>query len=106
MSACLNVCIISDDKGRGYYCDECPERRPVQLPTLPGKVDGIVGWGPLVLQCRDCGATYTGTRRNAAADIILSGYRFHICEGRDGGRRCPDCLAAVEAACPNRGRHQ
>lgn len=80
-----------------------------QMPTLPGKVDGIVGWDPVVLQCRDCGATYTGTvRRNAGADIILSGYRFHACERGTGmsRRRCPDCLAAVEAACPNRGRHQ
>lgn len=105
MSTCLNVCIISDDDGRGYYCDECPERRPVQLPTLPGKVDGIVGWDPLVLQCRDCGATYTGARRSVAADVILSGYHFHTCEP-GSGRRCPECLAAAENACPNRGRHQ
>lgn len=110
MTACLNTCIVSDDEGHGYWCDECPERRPVQLPTLPGKVDGIVGWDPVVLQCRDCGATYTGAgpRRNAGADIILSGYRFHTCERGTGmsKRRCPDCLEAVESACPNRGRHQ
>ncbi|MFC0626121.1 hypothetical protein [Kribbella deserti] len=70
-----------------------------QLPTLPGKVEGIVGWDPMVLQCRDCGVTYKGTRR-PATDIILSGFHFHVCEGRDGKRRCPDCLAAVKAACP------
>lgn len=79
---------------------------PVQLPTIPGKVDGIVGWDPLVLQCRSCGVTYEGTGKNRAADIILSGFHFHVCEGRDGIRRCPDCLAAVIAACPNTGRHQ
>lgn len=77
-----------------------------QLPTLPGKVDGIVGLDPLVLQCRECGTTHNGTRRSIAADIILSGFHFHTCEGQTGTRRCPDCLAAVIAACPNVGRHQ
>lgn len=77
-----------------------------QLPTLPGKVDGIVGLDPLVLQCRDCGSTYEGERRSIAVDILLSGYHFHTCEGRDSRRRCPECLAAVIAACPNRGRHR
>mgnify|MGYP003142669499 CR=1 FL=1 len=105
MSACLNVCIVSDDEGHGYYCDECPERRPVQLPTLPGKVDGIVNWDPLVLQCRACGTTYQGGRERRGFDIILSGYGFHTCEP-GSGRHCRDCLAAVEAACPSPGRHQ
>lgn len=77
----------------------------VQLPTIPGKVDGIVGWEPCVLQCRKCGAIATQEGRSAATFIILSGYRFHGCEGKGAGRRCPDCLAAEEAACPNRGRH-
>jgi hypothetical protein len=32
--------------------------------------------------------------------VILSGFHFHSCE--DGGpRRCPDCLKAAKAACPN-----
>lgn len=76
-----------------------------QLPTLPGKADGIVGLDPLVLQCRKCGAKHVGERYNIAAEIILSGYRFHTCEP-GGGRRCPGCLAAAETACPSRGRHQ
>lgn len=76
-----------------------------QRPNLPGKVDGIVGWDPLELQCRDCGAVYTGSCRRRAADIILSRFHFHICEGREGKRRCPSCLAAAMAACPNTGRH-
>lgn len=76
-----------------------------QLPTLPGKVGGIVGWDPCVLQCRECGVIATQEGRSAAAFIILSGYRFHGCEEKTGMRRCPDCLAAVEAACPNRGKH-
>lgn len=73
----------------------------LQRPTLPGKVDGIVGWDPLELQCRDCGAVYLGECRRRAADIILSGFHFHGCEGRNGKRRCPTCLAVVTAACPN-----
>lgn len=76
-----------------------------QLPTLPGKVDGIVGLDPLVLQCRDCGSTYEG-QKGIAFEIIRSGYHFHTCEGRDGRRRCPECLAAVKDACPNQGRHR
>lgn len=78
----------------------------LQRPTLDGKVDGIVGLEPLELQCRDCGAVFTGARRSIAADIILSGYLFHTCEGRDGIRRCPDCHGAVIAACPAAGRHK
>lgn len=75
-----------------------------QRPTLPGKADGIVGLDPPVLQCRSCGVTYTGQSKRLAADIILSGYRFHTCEP-GSGRHCPDCLAQAEAACPNGGRH-
>lgn len=77
-----------------------------QMPTLPGKAGGIVGWDPCVQQCRECGATATQEGRSAAAFILLSGYRFHRCDERLGIRLCPDCLAAAEAACPNRGRHQ
>lgn len=71
-----------------------------QLPTVPGKVSGIVGWEPCVLQCRVCGATVTQDRSGVAAFIILSGFRFHRCEGRDGTRMCPGCLAAAVKACP------
>lgn len=77
----------------------------IQLPTLPGKADGIVGIAPLVLQCRSCGVTYTGRRQRLAADIILSGFRFHTCE-EGGGRKCPDCLAVAESECPNVGKHR
>lgn len=77
-----------------------------QMPTLPGKAEGIVGMEPCVVQCRDCGATATQEGRSLASFIILTGFHFHTCEGRGGKRRCPNCLAAVEAACPNRGRHQ
>lgn len=75
-----------------------------QMPTLPGKVEGIVGLNPLVLQCRDCGDTYTGKHPDRGGfDVILSGYHFHRCEGRAGRRRCPDCLAKTVAECPHDG---
>ena len=74
-----------------------------QLPTLPGKVEGIVGLDPLVLQCRVCGATHTdGKSRRLGAAVILSGYFFHRCDGRTGLRHCPDCLAAAKAVCGKR----
>lgn len=68
-----------------------------QRPTLPGKVDGIISMDPFTLQCRDCGETYVGER--PALSVILSGFHFHVCEGRDGVRRCPECLARVIAEC-------
>lgn len=71
----------------------------LQRPTLPDKVDGVVGWDPLELQCRECGELFDGERRSKAADIILSGFHFHICEGRHGIRRCPTCLAVAKKAC-------
>lgn len=78
-----------------------------QLPTLPGKVAGIVGWDPCVLQCRACGSTTTqeapgrDRRGQVATFIMLSGYKFHTCEGRTGMRRCPTCLASAVSACPD-----
>lgn len=70
-------------------------------PTIPGKVSGIVGWDPMVLQCGECAAIVTQDGRSSAAFVILSGYHFHICEGRGGIRRCPSCLAAARAYCPS-----
>lgn len=72
------------------------------LPTIEGKVAGIVGVEPLVLQCHDCGSTLTQPEgRRAAVFIMLSGWHFHTCEGRSGIRRCRECLAAAVAACPS-----
>lgn len=70
-----------------------------QMPTIRGYVEGIVGLDPLVLQCRDCGAVHVQTERTAAFAVVLSGFHFHVCEGRTGKRRCRDCLATVKAAC-------
>lgn len=75
------------------------------LPTVPDKVSGIVCLDPFTLQCADCAVTATGrdvgTKREArpAATIVLSGFHFHVCEGKDGVRRCPSCLAKAKAAC-------
>lgn len=74
---------------------------PFQLPTIPGKVEGIVGWEPCVLQCRVCGDATTQTGRSVATFIILSRFHFHTCEERKGIRMCPTCLTAAVAACPN-----
>jgi hypothetical protein len=83
----------------------------VLLPTLPGKVNGIVCDAPWTLQCQECGQTVTNATmperlRSTGRDsisylVIQSGYHFHSCEGRNGIRRCPSCLAAARAACPN-----
>ena len=72
----------------------------LQQPTVEGKVDGVIGVDPLVLQCRDCGAVAEQPEgRAGGAFLILSGFHFHICEGREGVRRCPECLARVKAEC-------
>lgn len=71
------------------------------LPTLPGKSPGVVGWDPLVLQCFDCRTTYTSTE-SGGRGVITSGFFFHTCESGSGKRRCPGCLAKVEAACTKR----
>lgn len=73
------------------------------MPTIPGKVAGIVGVDPVVLQCSDCGRTLTQPKdRGVAMFIVLSGWHFHTCEGRTGQRRCRDCLAVVKSTCDRR----
>lgn len=72
---------------------------PLLLPTVPDMVSGIVSLDPFTLQCADCGDTASGER--PASTVILSGFHFHVCEGRDGVRRCPTCLTAVKKACPS-----
>jgi hypothetical protein len=72
------------------------------LPTVEGKVTGIVGLDPLVLQCADCGSTLTQPdQRSVAVFVVTSGWHFHVCEGRQGVRRCRECLARVKAGCPS-----
>lgn len=45
MSECQIGCITSDDEGRGYYCEECPERRKGDAFTLVGP-DGFTRLEP------------------------------------------------------------
>lgn len=73
---------------------------PLLWPTLPGRVQGIVGEDPWVVQCSDCGNTATDSKIWTL--VGMWGWKFHTCEGRDCVRRCPDCLVAVVAACPSR----
>jgi hypothetical protein len=73
----------------------------VQLPTLPDCADGIVGWDPVVLQCRECGVLHEGDpKRRPAMVIILARFLFHRCDD-EPVRRCPDCYAKAVADCPN-----
>lgn len=72
----------------------------LQQPTIPGKVDGIIGWDPCVLQCRECGETATQDRRSVATFIILANFKFHLHEP-EPRRLCPSCMDAVRDACEN-----
>jgi hypothetical protein len=72
---------------------------PLLYATVPGKVAGIIAVDPYVVQCHDCGATQECPR---PADLILCGYRFHVCEGPTGIRRCRECNARVLTACTHR----
>jgi len=68
------------------------------LPTVPGKVRGIVGLDPLRLQCGDCGVTHEQCTRSVAACIITAGFNFHTCEV-DSPRRCPECTVRALTEC-------
>lgn len=74
---------------------------PALLPTLPGKVRGIVGWEPLRLQCGDCGTIHEQCSRSVAACIITAGFQFHTCEA-GAPRRCPECLVRALTDCGSR----
>lgn len=71
---------------------------PPLLPTVPGKVSGIVSLDPPTVQCHQCRATHTEPQLGLC--VILSGYRFHTCE-KNPVRLCRDCMAPVHAACPS-----
>ena len=73
-----------------------------QQPTLPGKVDGIISLDPPILQCRDCGATWTdGGRRDSIAYAVIQsgnhGWGFLVRCRHEKIRRCGDCNAAHRA---------
>lgn len=70
----------------------------VPLPTVPGKVHGIVQLDPFVrVQCDDCGFVYDGKPGRIAMGITQSGIRFSAKRyhrrgpDRDARRLCRDC---------------
>lgn len=74
---------------------------PIQHPTAPGSVRGIIARDPITLQCRDCGAIMCPLpRHNVNLAIIVCGWHFHPHEGRETTpRRCAGCLAKVRSEC-------
>ena len=85
--------------------DEHATTGAVLKPTLPGKADGVIGWAPLRLQCRRCALVWTASTDSELANtnlsMILSGSRFHTCQGGvfEGRRLCPSCYADVQEEC-------
>lgn len=77
-----------------------------QQPNLPGYIDGVIALAPLTLQCRTCGDVTANhgevETRSDGAFVILSGFRFHGCDGPEGKRQCPDCLSATIQSCPSK----
>lgn len=62
------------------------------LPTVPGKVHGIVSLDPPMVQCDGCGLV--ASERSLALTVILSGIRFNrglYDSGIDKRRLCLGC---------------
>lgn len=81
---------------------------PVQRPTLPGMVEGIVSLDPLTIQCRGCGVVDTSGSLRVREDrvamvIILSSIRFHstvwTTGHTDNPRLCRACRQARGCQC-------
>lgn len=60
------------------------------LPTVEGKVDGIVGWEPAKVQCYECHRTMTGP----SAILVIQWALFNPLSGLPG-RRCAECWLAA-----------
>lgn len=70
------------------------ERRPgVALPTLPGKVHGIVGKEPFEIQCDECLVVRSGTSKAPNVQIILVDITFNPRRYPSGDKRrlCHEC---------------
>lgn len=65
---------------------------PVQLPTLPGRVDGIVSLDPPKVQCRSCGVIAEGRPGKLAFLVLTCRILFHVADGRTR-RLCAECRA-------------
>lgn len=59
------------------------------LPTVPGRVHGIVSLNPPTVQCDGCGRTHTD--RTLALAVLQSGIQFHPPGVDDDRRLCRDC---------------
>lgn len=57
------------------------------LPTVPGKVHGIVSLDPLTIQCDGCGFLATGVAVMTTCGIIFHRYLHD----KDPRRLCTDC---------------
>lgn len=68
-----------------------------QLPTVEGRVDGVVSLDPPMLQCRGCGVVHTDRPGKLALLILTSNIIFHVGDGRTR-RLCADCRAGC--TCP------
>lgn len=80
MTDCLIGCITSDDDGRGYYCEECPELRERDVSTLVGP-DGFTRLDPAVTEAQHnalemARKAYLAERRAEEAE-------FHVEQLRD-----------------------
>ena len=62
---------------------------PLLLPTVPGKVHGIVSLDPPTVQCDACAATYTAP--TLARAVLGSGFHFNPRREHDKRRLCEAC---------------
>jgi hypothetical protein len=88
-----SVITIADWLRRCLMSDDTPE----QLPTLAGKVDGVVSLDPPMIQCRGCGVIHTGEPGKLWLLTQTCNILFHVADGRTR-RLCADCRAGC--SCP------
>ena len=67
---------------------------PIILPTVPGRVEGIVSLDPPMVQCQGCGATYAG--RTLGLTVLRSNILFHQ---HRSPRLCKACRLALNCDC-------
>jgi hypothetical protein len=75
----------------------------VQLPTPPGRVDGIVSLDPPQVQCRGCGVIAEGRPGKLALLVMTCGIHFHLGDGREQ-RLCAECRSGCTCTTCRGGR--
>ena len=78
VSECQIGCISSDDEGRGYYCDECPEMRKGDASGLVGP-DGFTRLHPAVATAN----AMEMARKAAQAERRAEDAEYHVEQLRD-----------------------